>query len=422
MEKLILLFSLISLGLTIGWLLTFFQNKMKLKEAAFENKMIQEKLLQLEKMQQLSSEQFKGMSAEALKHNNEVFLQVAEQTFEKFHDKNKMEFEKKGKAIDDLIKPVEESLKKFDGKIHELEKARLGAYVSLKEQVQSLIDTQKELRLETSNLSKALRTPAVRGRWGEMQLKRVVEMAGMMNHCDFFEQATAADEKRRYRPDLIVKLPGGRNIVIDAKTPLMAYLDGMESNDDEIRYQKMKEHAQHIRNHIVLLSRKAYWEQFQPTPNFVVLFLPAESFFSAALEQDPALIEAGVDRNVILATPTTLIALLRTVASQWREERLTQDVEQIKKLGKDLYKRLADMGGHWIKVGKGLESAVQNYNRAIGSLESRVLVSARRFMDLGSEKQIEILNPIEQLPRTLQVQEVPSKDETNEDQKLPYNS
>jgi len=378
-EKLILFFVLISGGLAIGWLLTLFQNKMKLKEAVFESKMSREKLLLFEKMHQLSSEQFKGMSAEALKHNNEAFLQIARETFERFHEKSKTELEKKGKAIEDLMKPVEESLKKFDGKVHELEKARLGAYTALKEQVQSLIETQKEVRLETSNLSKAMRTPAVRGRWGEMQLKRVVEMAGMVNHCDFFEQTTLVGEERRYRPDLIVKLPGGRNIVIDAKTPLVAYLDAMESENDEIRHQKMKEHAQHIRNHIVSLSRKAYWEQFQPSPNFVVLFLPAESFFSAALEQDPALIEAGVGRNVILATPTTLIALLRTVAFQWQEEHLARDVQQIKTLGKELYKRLADMGGHWVKVGKGLENAVQNYNQAVGSLESRVLVSARRL-------------------------------------------
>lgn len=396
MELLFFFFALLIIG---GCLFAYFRVK-------FENKLITDKLDWLEKKQVAFNEQFKGVSAEALKQSNENFLQMAGETFEKFHEKNKGEFEKRSRTFNELIHPIQESLKKFDGKIEDLEKNRIGAYVALKEQVQSLLETQRELRLETSNLVKAFRTPGVRGQWGEMQLKRVVEMAGMVNHCDFFEQKTISGEERRYRPDLIVKLPGKRNIVIDAKVPLLAYLQAMESQTEEEHRRKMKEHAEQIRNHIVQLSRKSYWEQFQPAPNFVVLFLPAESFFSAALEQDPTLIEAGVNQNVILATPTTLIALLRAVANQWREEKLTQDVQQVKKLGQELYKRITDMGGHWIKVGKGLESAVQSYNRAVGSLESRVLVSARRFMQIGGEKEIDLIEPIEQMPRQIHAEEM----------------
>lgn len=378
------------IGCIIGWLI----GRVKQKELTLEKKALDEKCVLLEKMQQTFTEQFKGMSADALKHNNESFFQVAEQAFEK-----------KSQAIDRLMKPVKESLEKFDVKIQDLEKARTGAYISLKEQVQALIEAQKDLRKETSNLSKALRAPSVRGRWGEMQLKRVVEMAGMLDHCDFYEQETISIDERRYRPDLLVKLPSEKNIVVDAKAPLEAYLEAIETQDEARRLQKLKEHAQQIRMHMTLLSRKSYWEQFQPSPEFVILFLPGETFFSAALEQDPSLIEVGVEQKVILATPTTLIALLRAVAYGWRQESLSRNAEQISALGRDLYKRISDMGGHWTKVGKGLSQAVQSYNKAVGSLESRVLVSARRFVELGEEP-IESLEPIEQIPRLLQAPEM----------------
>lgn len=382
-------------GLFLGWVVARTQFKMKLIQAEFEKRSALEKCLLIEELQANFKEQFKGVSSEVLKHNNETFMQYAEQTFDK-----------KNQLLGQLVKPMKESLEKFDTKIQEIEKARTGAYATLKEQVGSLIDTQKELRKETANLAKALHAPTVRGRWGEIQLKRVVEMAGMVDHCDFFEQASVSNEERRYRPDLLVKLPSNKNIVVDAKAPLHAYLQAIEAKNENARLEKLQEHALAIRSHMSLLSKKSYWEQFQPTPEFVILFLPGETFFSAALEQDPGLIEAGVDQKVILATPTTLIALLRSVAYGWRQESLSKNAEQISSLGKELYKRISDMSGHWEKVGKALAGAVHSYNRAIGSLESRVLVSARKFVELSGEKEIESLEPVEQIPRALRTPEI----------------
>lgn len=350
-------------------------------------------------------ERFKGLSLSALKESQTLFLQMAGQTLEKFHEKAKGELEKKHQGVTDLIKPVKESLDKFDGKIQELEKARLGAYVSLKEQVGALVETQKALRQETTNLVTALRAPQVRGRWGEIQLRRVVELAGMLNHCDFFEQESFTTEEQRFRPDLRVQLPGERSIIVDAKAPVMTYLDAIDTQDEEVRKQKLKEYARLIRSHMLMLGRKSYWEQFQRAPEFVVLFLPAETFFSAALEHDPALIEAGVEERVILATPTTLIALLKSIAYGWRQESIAKNAEEISQLGRELYKRIGDMGVHFAKVGKNLESAVDSYNKTVGSFESRVLVTARKFKDLettGTEKELETLDQIEKSVRSLE--------------------
>ncbi len=359
--------------------------------------------LAMEKMQGQLGEKLHNLSRDALKQNNELFLQLAGSTFEKMQEKARGELE------GDLLKPVKETLSKFDGKLQDLEKARIGAYSALKEQVSSLLDSQKSLHSETANLVKALRSPIVRGRWGEIQLRRVVELAGMVDHCDFYEQQSVTTEEGRLRPDLLVRLPGEKNIIIDAKAPLAAYLEAIESQDESVRIQKMKDHARQIRTHLTQLSRKRYWDQFQPTPEFVVLFLPGESFFSAALEYDPQLIEMGADKRVILSTPTTLIALLRAVAYGWRQENISRNAEQICSLGQDLYKRIADMASHWSKVGKSLGGAVQAYNKAVGSIESRVLVSARRFKDLESvaaDKEIEHLEPLEQTPRALQAEEL----------------
>jgi DNA recombination protein RmuC len=265
------------------------------------------------------------------------------------------------------------------------------------------------LQSETANLVKALRQPQTRGRWGEIQLKRVVEMAQMLDHCDFVEQESRSLEEGRLRPDMIVRLPGGKQVVVDAKTPLTAYLEAAESGDEAVQKAKLVEHARQVRDHMTALGRKAYWEQFQPSPEFVIMFLPGEMFFSSALQQDPALIEYGVNEKVIPATPTTLIALLRAVSYGWRQEALAQNAQQVAELGKQLYERIATLAEHWSTVGQRLDQAVHSYNAAVSSLESRVLVSARRLRDLkaGAENiEIEAIEPVETMARKLQV--VPS--------------
>jgi len=374
-----------------------------------ERKSVEEKLKLLDEAQHRLSAAFKAMCADALQNNNQSFLELAKVTLDKAQESAKGDLEKRHQAIAELVKPVKDSLEKFDSKVQEIEKVRVGAYESITQQVKSLIDVQHHLRSETSNLVRALRSPIVRGRWGEIQLKRVVEMAGMVDHCDFFEQESVATDDGRLRPDLIVRLPGEKSVVVDAKAPLDAYLAAIESQDDTTRKAKFAEHAQQVRNHIVALSRKSYWDQFEATPEFVVLFLPGENFFSAALEEDPSLIEFGVEQRVILSTPTTLIALLRAVAYGWKQERIAADARQISDLGRELYKRIADMGGHWTKLGKHLGSVIEAYNHAVGSLETRVLVSARKFKQFEATPggvEIDELSPVEKMPRLLQAPEI----------------
>ena len=330
---------------------------------------------------------FKSLSAEALKQNNAAFLDLAKTSLGEFQQVAKGDLEKRQQAIDALVAPVKASLDKVDEKIHALERVREQAYGEIRQQFTQMGEVQALLRQETANLVKALRQPHVRGRWGEMQLRRVVEMAGMMKHCDFVEQESVDTEEGRLRPDLIVRLPGGRQIVVDAKAPVNSYLDAHEATDDDTRRAKIREHAQLVRSHLQALSRKGYWEQFQPTPEMVVMFIPGEAFYSAALEAEPDLLDAGFAQNVILASPASLMALLKAAAYGWRQESIVENTRAISQLGQELHGRLAKMAEHLASVGRSLESATASYNAAIGSFESRVLVSARRFKELGATSQ-----------------------------------
>ena len=392
--------------------------------AAAEAKLEATKLMADEKLQVLEQAQaqlmtnFQALAADALKNNNHSFLDLAGQTLSRYQQSAQADLEGRQNQISAVLAPIKQSLDKVDGRIIELEKARTGAYAGLVQQVQSLAVTQAQLHAETANLVNALRAPATRGRWGEIQLRRVVEIAGMLEYCDFQQQLTLDTEQGRIRPDMIVNLPNERCVVVDSKVSLAAYLEAIEAVDLTVRTEKMQAHAQQIRTHLTRLASKFYWDQFQQSPEFVVAFLPGEIFFSAALEQDPSLIEFGVERRVILATPTTLIALLKAVAYGWKQEKMSANAEEIRDIGKSLFERLRILAEHFEDVHKNLERTNSAFNRAVATLETRVLTSARRFKELGAGTGGDIPSPmpVETSPRSIQAPElmnIPEPAESN---------
>jgi DNA recombination protein RmuC len=339
---------------------------------------------------------FKSLASDTLRQSSGDFLKLAEAKLNAAQELASKDFEAREKKIDDIVKPARDSLARLDEELRKMENDRRGVEGQLTEQL-------RNLGAQTGKLYDALRTPSVRGRWGEIQLKRVVEIAGMVEHCDFFEQELQSSENGRFRPDLRIQLPGNKNVVVDSKVPLKAYLEAMESPDEAARALKLVEHANQIRTHVTQLSSKSYWDACKPTPEFVVLFLPGEMFFSAALQHDAALIEDAAARKVIVATPTTLIALLKAVSYGWRQEQLAENAEHISELGQELHERVATMASHLARLGGALGKAVEEFNNTARSMESRVLVSTRRFKELGvaSKKEVEELPFIEIAPRKL---------------------
>jgi len=364
----------------IGWLLARLRASRRLAELEttleLERRNAQAKLDELDKT-------FAALSQQALKANSESFLQLANESLKQFQTLANADLTQKEKAIEGLVKPLAEALAKTEQQIRQMEKERQEAYGSLTRHLETMAQTQQQLHGETRNLVAALRRPEVRGQWGELTLKRLAELAGMVEHCDFYQQETTDAGDARLRPDMVVRMPGGREIVVDVKTPLDAYLSAVEAPDDETRRRHLEHHARKVRERVRELSTKAYWNQFPRAPDFVVLFIPGEQFLSAALDYDRTLIEDALAQKVILTTPTSFVALLRAVAYGWRQEALTENAQHIRDLGEELYNRLTVFGEHLAKLGKSLGAAVTDYNKAVGSYEAKLLPGARKFGDMG---------------------------------------
>jgi DNA recombination protein RmuC len=394
---------LLAAGVVIGWLaarpaLARMQERLKAVEGADVS------------LRDTFRDTFRALSDEALKSNNQAFLTLAETRLREARTAAAKDIDERKVAIEHLLAPMAKTLGDVDRELRESERRRLQNDAQLLQRIASLDTAGQDLRSQTGKLVDALKRPGVRGRWGELQLKRVVELAGMIQHCDFVEQHTITNgDDRRMRPDVIVRLPGGKHVVVDAKAPLDAYLRALDAPDDASRQALLCEHAKQVRNHVSQLAAKGYAAHVQPSPDFVVMFLPGEMFFSAALEHDPELIEFGVEQHVVPASPTTLIALLRAVAYGWQQEAMEENARKISDLGRQLYDAVRVLGGHFDDLGGRLKSSLEAYNKAVGSLEGNVLVKARKFKELQATNVVEeipALEPVDRVPRMLQAREL----------------
>ncbi len=404
----------LAIGLVVGILVTWLvyrskQNALRGDIEALEGNLKSQEALQTERETAFElanarlSKAFSDLANQSLKSNSENFLRLAQQNLGAHQEKAKRELSEREKAVEALVKPIRDALDASQKQISELEKARSEAYGGIKSQLEAMQLSQKSLTQETQNLVKALRRPEVRGRWGEITLRRLVELAGMVEHCDFVEQVHTTGDGQTIRPDMIVRMPDQRELVVDVKTPLDAYLEAAEAADDAQRKLGLERHAKNVRAHIRLLASKAYWNQFEESPEFVILFIPGDQFLSAALSEEPDLIEYALSHQIILATPTSFVALLKAVAYGWRQLALADNAQEIRVLAEDLYGRLATFVTHMNRVGRQLASSVENYNKAVGSLERSVLPGARKFVDLGvhAKKEVEKLDTLEPVPRTM---------------------
>lgn len=389
-----------AVGGVLGWLLARLRSQRRIIELSttleLERRQAQVNIHDLEKT-------FSALSSQALSRNNQTFLQLAQESLKQFQIQARGDLEQKEKAVENLVKPIREALEKSEQQIRHMENERKEAYGALTRHLETMAQTQQQLQGETRNLVQALRRPEIRGQWGELTLKRLVELAGMVEHCDFSQQETLHTDAGTQRPDMVVRMPDGREIVVDVKTPLDAYLNAIESPDDVSRAKHLEHHARKVRERVNELARKAYWSQFKNAPDFVVLFIPGDQFLSAALDIDRGLLEDALRQKVILATPTSFVALLRAVAYGWRQEHLAANAEHIRDVGTELYQRLSVFTEHLAKVGTSLDSAVGNYNKAVGSFEAKVLPGARKFTDMGvdAKKGLEPLAQIEKGAREI---------------------
>ncbi|HVN62764.1 MAG TPA: DNA recombination protein RmuC [Gaiellaceae bacterium] len=387
-------------GALVGWLAAHSRTVRVEQKLEDERRAHEERLETLNEARKELADAFQALSGEALRQNNTAFLELARTQFEGMQAQAREDLATRQLAVEQLVKPIKESLEKVDLQAQALEKTRREDYGTLKQQVTALSE-------RTGDLVTALRSPNVRGQWGEVQLKRVVELAGMIEYCDFQTQVTATDgEGKGLRPDVVVKLPGGKHVVVDAKVPLEAYLAAAEAHDDETEAAKLQEHARQVRDHVAKLGSKRYWQHFEPAPDFVVMFLPAEALFRAALEQDAALLETSAKANVIIASPMTLIAMLRTIAAAWQQEKVAETAREVHLLGRELYERIGTLGKHFATLGRRLDGAVGAYNEAVSSVETRLLVTARKLEQHGIGDELPDVEPVERQARQLQALEL----------------